>query len=126
MTTWLYRILSETRWRAAQAAGEVAPSPLDQRDGFIHLSAYEQVLATADLYFRPAVQPLVLELDPSQLPGPVNWSPVPDRNALFPHLDAANIPLAAVRAVLALEVRPHGFAWGLREPFRCPVPNGER
>jgi uncharacterized protein (DUF952 family) len=47
MTTVVYKIVPEALWLESEARGRFAGSPVDARDGFIHLSTAAQVHETA-------------------------------------------------------------------------------
>jgi uncharacterized protein (DUF952 family) len=51
MTNIIYKIEDAETWASAQAAGSYTGSPLDVADGFIHLSAGNQVRETAGKWF---------------------------------------------------------------------------
>ena len=112
----VFRIIPSAQWPGAELTGAVPPSPVDQRDGFIHLSDAARVLGSADLYFPPGTHPIVLEIDPMTLGEALRWEYVEAREALFPHLYA---PALRVDAVLALHELLHEggrYRWGRRVP----------
>jgi len=103
----VYRLCSEQAWRAAVAAGTFAGGEDDIRDGFIHLSAADQVPGTADRYYA-AVRPLVLlTVDTHRVDGEVRWEKSRG-GALFPHL-YGTIPLEAVLAAQRLVEGRDGY-----------------
>jgi uncharacterized protein (DUF952 family) len=53
MTAILYKICSAKEWREAERAGAFRGSEVDLRDGYIHLSAPNQVVETAAKHFAP-------------------------------------------------------------------------
>ena len=121
MTDLLYRIVGLEDWDIAQRQGHVPRCGSDERDGFVHLSTAETYLETADLYFVPAEDPVVLEIDAQALGSALRWEAVETRGGTqFPHLYAPGIPLAAVRGVIRLEHGPAGFRKGRRLPPTSP------
>jgi len=93
----IYKICSEADWRAAQAAGALAMSPDDKRDGFIHLSAEDQVRGTLDKHFKDKTGLVILTVDTACLDeGALKWE-VSRGGALFPHL-YGDLPVEAVIA----------------------------
>ena len=113
--TVIFRVLGASDWEETLRTGIVPPCGSDTRDGFIHLSAHGDVLQTANLYFVPDEEPLVLEVQTSHLGTNLRWEPVPSRdNKEFPHLYAPGIPLDAVLATHSLDHQKDGFHWGIR------------
>ena len=114
----IFRVVGQLDWDTARESGVVPACGSDLRDGFIHLSVFEAVIDTANLYFEPDEQPLVLEVEVEKLGNDLRWEPVPSRdNQPFPHLYAPGIPLAAVCALHALHHRDDTFVLGARTAF---------
>jgi uncharacterized protein (DUF952 family) len=110
-----YKICPRGEWLAAEAAGAYAGSPVDARDGYIHLSAAPQVRETMRRHFAEARDLICLAVDLDMLGQAVKW----ERSRggeLFPHLYGA-LPIAAVRSAFpapdAAEARD-AFAASLR------------
>ncbi|MCV7423265.1 DUF952 domain-containing protein [Mycobacterium yunnanensis] len=100
----LLHLCTTEEWAAAQATGERRPPSLNDQ-GFVHLSAPEQVHLPANRLFAGRKDMIVLHLDPESLADPVRWEPgVPgDPEAMnFPHLYGP-IPLGAVTSVTPYE-----------------------
>ncbi|MEU0494467.1 DUF952 domain-containing protein [Mycobacterium sp. NPDC006124] len=96
----LLHLCTTEEWDAAQAAGERRPPSLDDQ-GFVHLSAPEQVHLPANRLYAGRRDMIVLRLNPEIFRDPVRWEPgVPSDPAamLFPHLYGP-IPLDAVTSV---------------------------
>ncbi|MGE5827003.1 MAG: DUF952 domain-containing protein [Micromonosporaceae bacterium] len=96
----IYKLLVAAEWDAAQAAGEYAGSAVDRADGFIHLSAADQVVETARRHFAHvtgahATGLVLLAVDPDRLGPALRWE-ASRGGALFPHLYA---PLSASAVV---------------------------
>ena len=111
----VFRVLTAAQWRDAREEGHIAMSPLDERDGFVHLSTAETTLETADRYFQPSMEPVLVEMDAAAFGEDLRWELVASRNnEVFPHLYAPGIPLSAVSAVIELVVTDSGFKLGER------------
>jgi len=91
----IYKLCPESDWLACQHTGSLPWSPVDTRDGFIHLSAAHQAQETAAKHFHGRTNLVLLEVDPTRLPeGALRWE-VSRGDDLFPHL-YADLPHAAV------------------------------
>lgn len=89
--------------------GELRPDSL-RRQGFVHLSAPEQVHLPANRLYAGRTDLVVLRIDPTRLGSPVRWEPgVPtDPEAmLFPHLYGP-LPVAAVIDLVDYRPGPDG------------------
>ncbi|WP_018600541.1 DUF952 domain-containing protein [Mycobacterium sp. 155] len=98
----LVHLCSAREWQGAQASGEHRPPSLDAQ-GFVHLSAPEQVHLPANRLYAGRTDLVLLYIDAAELTAPVRWEPgVPsDPEAmLFPHLYGP-LPAAAVTATAA-------------------------
>ncbi len=76
----VYKLLRSAEWAAFQADGVFAGSSDDLRDGFIHLSAADQVAGTRAKWFADT-EVVLLAVDAAD----VRWEPSRG-GALFPHL----------------------------------------
>jgi uncharacterized protein (DUF952 family) len=94
-TAW--KILTAGEWASFQAAARFDGSPADLADGFIHLSAEDQVQGTLARHFAGQTGLVLAEIDLFALGDAVRWEKSRG-GALFPHHYGA-LPLAAVRAV---------------------------
>ncbi len=85
--TLAYKILAAAEWAAAKAAGVYEGSDVDRADGFIHLSAEDQLHETARRHFagRDGLVILTVDVDHPPLKTLVRWEPSRG-GALFPHL----------------------------------------
>jgi uncharacterized protein (DUF952 family) len=87
----ILHILSRAQWNEAVRRGSYSPASLDT-EGFIHCSRPEQVLGTANRFFRGQRDLLILSIDEPRLAAPLKYEPPapadggepPD--ARFPHL----------------------------------------
>jgi uncharacterized protein (DUF952 family) len=117
MEPFIYTLVREADWRAAEAAGAYAGSADDARDGFLHFSTAAQVRASAAKHRAGVADLLLVEADAAPLGDALKWEPASGgkRPGLFPHLYAP-LPMPAVRRVVPLpldaagrHVFPEGF-----------------
>jgi uncharacterized protein (DUF952 family) len=94
----LYKILSDADWRKAVASGVFEGSPVDLRDGFIHLSAAHQLQETAARHFAGQDGLVLVGFADSSLPH-LRWEPSRG-GQLFPHV------YGPIPTGLAVEVQP--------------------
>lgn len=94
----LLHLTTRQAWEAAQQAGSYVPESLAD-EGFVHLSAPNQILDTAARHF-PGVNGLVLlTIAAERLSAPLRYETVPAHGELFPHLYGP-LNLDAVTAVV--------------------------
>lgn len=79
------KLLRAAEWAAFEASGAFAGSADDRRDGYIHLSAADQVEATFAKYFAGEAGVVQLTLDADALGDALRWE-TSRGGALFPHL----------------------------------------
>src|SRR5262245_52198543 len=106
MSGLVFKIVDRASWDAVSAAASFDGSPLDLRDGFIHLSSAAQVRDTAARYFAGQPDLLLVAVDAASLGGALRWEPS-HKGEPFPHLYA---PLSrhAVRWVADLPLDANG------------------
>lgn len=92
-----YKILTLGQLAQWQAEGLWGGAPVDLADGFIHLSAADQVQATLDKHFAGQDDLLLAAIDLEPLGELVKWE-ISRGGALFPHVYAP-LPLSVVLAV---------------------------
>ncbi len=97
--TIIYKLVSADLWDAALVAGRFHGSAVDVADGYIHLSASQQVRETARRHFFDAPSLLLVEVETECLGSSLRWEPSRGGD-LFPHLYAP-LDLSAV-----VRVRP--------------------
>jgi beta-hydroxylase len=102
MSVRAYKILTAGQWAAWQAAGRFTGAPIDIEDGYIHLSAADQVAETAEKYFAGLQELVLVEIDLTMLGEDVRWEPSRG-GQLFPHV-YGTIPLAAVTKASPIDV----------------------
>lgn len=90
----IFKIVSETEWRAAEASGVFAGAAVDRADGFIHFSTSAQAPETASKWFAGRGDLTLVAVDADALGTALRWEPSRG-GALFPHL-YGELPLAAV------------------------------
>lgn len=94
-----YKILTAEQWAKFQADGVFSGAPVDLADGYIHLSAAEQVQGTLDKHFGGASGLVIAEVDLAALGDTVKWEVSRD-DALFPHIYGP-LPMTAVVGIRA-------------------------
>ncbi|WP_203291807.1 DUF952 domain-containing protein [Maricaulis parjimensis] len=92
-----FRLATPERWATAMAEGRFAGDPHDVADGFIHLSAADQVEGTLVKHYNDHARLLLVEIDLEALGDTVKWE-VSRGGALFPHV-YGDIPSSAVRGM---------------------------
>lgn len=101
-----FKILSRADWRAALAEGAYEGSPVDHADGYIHLSAADQLAGTAAKHYAGQADLMLVEVDLAALGETLVWEPSRG-GALFPHIYGP-LPVAATRTARALTVTEDG------------------
>lgn len=89
-----YKILTAAQWAQFQSDGVFHGAPVDVADGYIHLSAADQLQGTLDKHFAQASGLVIAEVDLAALGTAVRWE-VSRGGALFPHIYGP-LPMAAV------------------------------
>jgi uncharacterized protein (DUF952 family) len=95
-----YKILTADQWAAFQADGLFAGAPIDLADGYVHLSAGDQVAGTLEKHFAGQNGLVLATIDLTALGEAVKWE-ASRGGALFPHVYGP-LPLAAVLATRTL------------------------
>ena len=106
LPTTAFKILSRADWRASLAEGAYDGSPDDHADGYIHLSAADQLAVTAAKHYAGQSDLMLVEVDLDALGDSLVWEPSRG-GALFPHIYGP-LPVAAARGVRALSVTDGG------------------
>ena len=102
----IYKICPASAWREAERLGVFRGSPVDLRDGFIHLSTAAQVEETARKHFAGQTGLFLIAVDADALGDALRWER--SRNdELFPHL-YGELDLGAVITVMNLNIRSDG------------------
>jgi uncharacterized protein (DUF952 family) len=100
ITAPVYKIARPEEWAEAETAGVFGGSPDDKRDGFLHLSAPDQVRDTVRKHFAGERSLLLVAVDSAVLGFGLKWE-VSRGGARFPHLYGPR-PLSAVISVAPL------------------------
>jgi len=96
-----YKVLTGPQMTVLETDGVFAGAPSDLADGYVHLSAADQVTETVDKHFTGQTGLHVAAVDLAVLGDAVKWEPSRG-GALFPHIYAP-LPLNAVLAYGPLE-----------------------
>lgn len=91
-----FKVLTAAQWAQFEAEGIFHGAPVDLADGYIHLSAADQLQGTLDKHFAGQDGLVIAEIDLAALGACVRWE-VSRGDALFPHVYAA-LPISAVIA----------------------------
>jgi uncharacterized protein (DUF952 family) len=102
----IYKICTVADWHGAVRVGRYCGSEADRRDGFIHLSAAEQLSETARRHFGGHRDLVLVSVNVAALGDRLKWEPSRG-GALFPHL-YGDLPLEAVLRVDELPVDAAG------------------
>ena len=92
-----FKILTADQWAAFEAEGMFAGAPVDLADGYIHLSAADQLQGTLEKHFAGQPDLVIAEVDLGALGDTVRWE-VSRGGALFPHV-YGTLPVTAVISV---------------------------
>lgn len=104
---WVWKIVEDTVWTAIQEDGSWPGAAIDHADGFIHLSAHDQVAGTLAKHFTSRQGLLLLGIPVDRLaPDELRWE-VSRGGDLFPHLYGP-LRVAQVARVLPLPVDSSG------------------
>lgn len=108
----LYHITTRTEAERAAANGEYEPAAF-AREGFIHCSYRDQVVAVANRLFRGRPDLVLLEIDPAKLTCRVVDENLEGGTELYPHV-YGRVPTMAIVRMLSFDCGPDGrFAWTL-------------
>lgn len=99
--TTAYKVLTAAQMHALEHDGSFSGAPVDLADGYIHMSARDQLTETVDKHFAGQDDLWVAAVDLEALGDAVKWE-VSRGGAEFPHLYAP-LPLDAVVAYSPLE-----------------------
>ena len=91
----VYKILTPPQHEELRRVGVFGGSEHDRRDGFVHLSAADQVAGTLAKHYVDAGPLVLLGIDPSAIESDLRWEVSRDGQP-FPHL-YADLLLSAVR-----------------------------
>jgi uncharacterized protein (DUF952 family) len=80
----VYKVLSQSEWFEAERDGIFRGSEVDRRDGFIHLSAADQLEKTVSLWFADRDDLMLAAIEERHLDDALKWEPSRGGD-LFPH-----------------------------------------
>ncbi|HEX8472318.1 MAG TPA: DUF952 domain-containing protein [Brevundimonas sp.] len=101
-----FKIVDAGEWAVAEATGSYAGSAVDLTDGYIHLSAADQLAGTVRKHYAGRENLLLLTVDLTGLGEALIWEPSRG-GALFPHFYGP-LPVAAVTATKTFSVGADG------------------
>jgi uncharacterized protein (DUF952 family) len=103
----IFHITTSSAWEEAHAAGAYEPPSLE-REGFIHLSAADQVAGVANRAFQGQRDLVLLCVECERLAGVVRHEHAEDAGEAFPHLYGP-LNLDAVVDVVPIAEGKDGF-----------------
>jgi len=83
----IYKIVSQSEWALAEAAGVFMGAEIDLADVYIHFSSESQVAETAAKHFAGRDDLLLVAVDATAVGDALKWEPSRGGD-LFPHLYA--------------------------------------
>jgi uncharacterized protein (DUF952 family) len=89
-----FKVLTADQWAQFEADDIFHGAPVDLIDGYIHLSAVDQLQDTIDKHFAGQTGLVIAEVDLKALGDTVKWE-TSRGGALFPHIYGV-LPMAAV------------------------------
>ena len=104
--SYIYKILRNSEWQNLNETGFFAGSPVDARDGYIHLSFSDQVGETAAKHFAGADGLVLVQFNATDFGEALKAEPSRG-GALFPHLYGV-LPLAAMNGHWILSLSADG------------------
>jgi ornithine lipid ester-linked acyl 2-hydroxylase len=96
--TTAYKILTADQWARFEADGHFDGAPVDHADGYIHLSAQDQLQGTLDKHFAGQESLVIVQVDLTMLGDDIRWE-ISRGGELFPHLYNRPLPIAAITRV---------------------------
>lgn len=100
------KIMDQTAYEQALAAGRYAGSADDMRDGFIHLSAPEQLAGTLEKHYAGRSDLVAIAFLAEDLAPGLKWE-VSRGGALFPHY-YGTLPMDRARRAVSITRAPDG------------------
>ena len=101
-----FKVVDAAEWAEAEAAGAYGGPAVDLADGYIHLSAEDQLAGTVSKHYAGRENLLLLTVDLTALGQILVWEPSRG-GALFPHIYGP-LPVEAVTAKAAFSVDADG------------------
>jgi len=103
---FVYKVVSREVYDVSIASGTFVGQPIDNADGYIHLSTAAQLSETIRLYFAGLGDQVLFQLACAPFGAAMKWE-ASRNNALFPHL-YAELPMSALGKVATIHVAPDG------------------
>lgn len=91
----IFKITTREDWEKARKSGQFTGAAIDIADGYIHLSAAEQVRETAAKYFAGQENLVLVAYEANQFGAALKWE-VSRGGALFPHVYGTLDPVKAL------------------------------
>ena len=82
--TFVYKLFLSSEWEELDGSGSFSGTPLDLKDGYIHLSTAEQVVETARLHFKDKGTLVLAEFDGDDFGDQLKYEPSRG-GQMFPH-----------------------------------------
>ncbi|MEM8936873.1 MAG: DUF952 domain-containing protein [Pseudomonadota bacterium] len=108
--SYVYRLIAQADWRAAQKAGVIPMREDDRRSGFLHLSTEAQLLGSARRHFAGETDLVALAIPLVLIAEQVRFEIAPKRGEAFPHY-YGDLPTSAVEKALPLRAVGDDFTW---------------
>ena len=89
-----FKIFTAAQWAQFEADGVFHGAPVDLADGYIHLSAKDQLQGTLDKHFAGQDGLVIAEVDLAYLGETIRWDEARG-GALFPHIYGP-LPMGAI------------------------------
>ena len=89
-----FKIFTAPQWAGFAAQGVFDGAPVDLADGYIHLSAKDQLQGTLEKHFAGQEDLVIAEVDLVILGDNIRWE-ASRGGALFPHI-YGNLPFSAI------------------------------
>jgi len=96
----IYHLVQKDAWGMYQKDGFYTPPSLE-KEGFIHCSTRDQILATANRRFAGAKDLLFLTIDTDKVPAKVVFEDLHGLGEKHPHI-YGKLPLSAIQTILPL------------------------
>jgi uncharacterized protein (DUF952 family) len=104
-TETIFHITSGKEWESSLSSGQYAAASFES-EGFIHFSGKDQVIATANRYYKGQSGLVLLQVDVKRLAAELKYEKTPS-GELFPHL-YGHLNLDAVQKVYPFEPESNG------------------
>lgn len=101
-----FKILTRDQWDELKAQGSFAGAPIDLADGYIHLSARDQVAETVAKHFAGQDDLILAMVDLAALGDGLKWE-ISRGGALFPHFYGV-LQKAAITSTAKLKIGADG------------------